>query len=129
VNDGEIVADASAILAALKNEPFTAVAPERVVGASISAVNLSEVLAKLAADGLTEAQADTAVTPLDLRVFPFDRAQAVVAARLWSQTRGAGLSLGDRTCLALGLTLGRPVLTADRAWANLDIGAEVILIR
>ena len=129
MNDGEIVADASAILAALKNEPFIAVAPRRVVGASISAVNLSEILTKLAADGLTEAQAGTAVTALDLRVFPFDESQAYAAARLRSATRHAGLSLADRACLALGLTLGRPVVTADRVWGNLDVGVEVILIR
>lgn len=129
MNEGEIVADASAVLAALKNEPFTTVAPRRVVSALISAVNLSEVLAKLADDGLTEAQSDMAVASPDLRIFPFDRAQAVGAARLCSLTRHAGLSLGDRACLALGLTLGLPVLTADRAWGNLDVGIEAILIR
>lgn len=129
MSESDIVVDASAILAALKNEPFTNFAPQRVVGASISAVNLSEVLAKLAADGLTESQADAAVTALDPRVFPFDRAQAAVAARFWALTRPAGLSLGDRACLALGLVLGRPVVTADRAWGNLDLGVEVILIR
>lgn len=129
MNKSEIVADASAILAALKNEPFTKIAPSCVVEASVSAVNLSEVLAKLAADGLTEAQADTAIRSLDLRVFPFDRTEAVVAARLWVVTRQAGLSLGDRACLSLGLKLGKPVVTADRAWAKLDIGAEIILIR
>jgi ribonuclease VapC len=125
VKDGEVVADASAILAALKNEPFITAAPWRVVGASVSAVNLSEVLTKLAEDGLTEAQAGTAVTSLDLRVVPFDRAQAVFAARLRAQTRGAVLLLGGRACLALG----RPVVTADRVWGNLDVGVEVILIR
>jgi PIN domain nuclease of toxin-antitoxin system len=28
-----------------------------------------------------------------------------------------------------GLALGRPVITADRAWENLDVGTDVILIR
>jgi ribonuclease VapC len=129
VNEDEIVADASAILAALKSEPFVKIAPERLVRASISAVNLSEVLTKLAADGLNEIQADAAVTSLDLRVFPFDRLQAGVAARLWAGTRRAGLSLGDRACLALGTTLGCAVVTADRAWTRVDVGIEIVLIR
>jgi|GEM_PF-2780485 len=41
----------------------------------------------------------------------------------------AGLSLGERACLALALALGRPLVTADRVWGNLDVGVEVILIR
>lgn len=129
MNDDEIVADASAVLAALKSELFVKIAPERIVRASISAVNLSEVLTKLVSDGLNESQADAALASLDLRVFPFDRLQAGIAARLWVDTRRAGLSLGDRACLALGTTLGCAVVTADRAWAKVDVGVDVVLIR
>lgn len=129
MNEGEIVADASAILAALKNEPFDKIDPRSLIGASIGTVNLCEVLTKLTADGLNEAQADAAVASLDLRIFPFDYQQAGVAAQLGARTRHAGLSLGDRACLALGNKRGCPVVTADRVWANLDIGIRVVLIR
>lgn len=129
MNEGEIVADASAVLAALKNEPFGKFDPVRLIGATISTVNLCEVLAQLHADGLNEAQADDAASRLDLRVVAFDRHQAAIAAKLWRQTRPAGLSLGDRACLALGLALGRPVVTADRIWASLGVGVEIVLIR
>jgi PIN domain nuclease of toxin-antitoxin system len=44
-------------------------------------------------------------------------------------SRRAGLSFGDRACLALALIHGLPVLTADRAWAKVDVGVEVRLIR
>lgn len=125
----EIVADASAILAALKNERFTKIGPERLVRASISAVNFSEVLTRLLADGLNEIQADAAISSLDLDVFPFDRRHAGAAAQLWPQTKHAGLSLGDRACLALGNILECPVVTADRAWARVDVGVEIVLIR
>ena len=67
MNDGNVVADSSALLAALKNEPFNNVDPRELVGATISAVNLCEVLAKLLEDGLSEAQADAAVSAMDLR--------------------------------------------------------------
>jgi len=129
VNEEEIVADASAILAALKNEPFSNLDPRRLVGATISAVNLCEVMSKLHDDGLNDIQADAAVSAMDLRVISFDEPQARIAARLRAITRDAGLSLSDRACLALGLCLGRPVITADRAWASLDVGVEVVLIR
>jgi PIN domain nuclease of toxin-antitoxin system len=129
VNEEEIVADASAILAALKNEPFSNLDPRRLVGATISAVNLCEVMSKLHDDGLKDIQADAAVSAMDLRVISFDAPQGRIAARLRAITRDAGLSLGERACLALGLYLGRPVITADRAWASLDVGVEVVLIR
>jgi ribonuclease VapC len=53
----------------------------------------------------------------------------VVIARLRPLTRAQGLSLGDRACLATGLRLGRPVITADRSWAALDVGVTIQLIR
>jgi ribonuclease VapC len=129
VNDAEIVADASAILAALKNEPFATFEPGRLLGTSISTVNFCEVLTKLHSDGLTPQQASTAAARLDLHVIAFDERMAAAAAEFWFQTRRAGLSLGDRACLALGKLLKCPVVTADRAWASLDLGVEVILIR
>jgi ribonuclease VapC len=129
VNEGDIVADASAILAALKNEPFSNVDPRLLVGATVSAVNVCEVLSKLHDDGLNEEQAQAAVAVMDLRVVPFDGLQARTAARLRSMTRHAGLSLGYRACLALADRLGYPVVTADRVWASLEAGIEIIMIR
>jgi PIN domain nuclease of toxin-antitoxin system len=129
VNEGDIVTDASAILAALKNEPFSNIDPRRLVGATISAVNVCEVLSKLHDDGLNDAQAHVAVSTMDLRVIPFDGPQAHTAARLRSMTRHARLSLGDRACLALGDRLGCSVVTADRVWTSLDVGVEILVIR
>jgi PIN domain nuclease of toxin-antitoxin system len=129
VNDGVPIADSSAILALLKQEPLGKLDPRRLFRATISAVNLSEVLERLCAGGLSESEADEAVAALNLRVADFDEAQARLAAHLRPRTRRAGLSLGDRACLALGLHLGRPVITADRVWTSLDIGVEVIAVR
>lgn len=36
--------------------------------------------------------------------------------------RKAGLSLGDRACLALVGLLGTPALTTDRLWAEVPLG-------
>ena len=43
--------------------------------------------------------------------------------------KSAGLSLGDRACLALGKRLNLPVLTADKIWTSLSIGIAITLIR
>ena len=129
MSDGRVIADASAVLALLKSEKFDRFEPRRLFGAAISAVNLSEVLERLCSGGLNELEAEEAVAELNLQVADFDEAQARRTAYLRPRTRAAGLSLGDRACLALANKLQGPVVTADRAWASLDVGVEVILIR
>ncbi len=124
-----VVVDASAVLALLQGEPFTKVDAELIVDAWISAVNLSEVLTKLRSGGLTEEEALQATSALTLRITPFDETHALAAARLSLSTRRAGLSLGDRACLATAILLEATTLTADRAWAKLDIPVEVVLVR
>jgi ribonuclease VapC len=64
-----------------------------------------------------------------LEVVPLTEDDAVVIARLRTTTRAHGLSLADRACLATGLRLGRPVVTADRSWAAVGVGVTVRLIR
>ena len=129
MSERDLVVDASAVIAFLVGEPFTRFDPERLDNALISAVNLSEVLTRLPEIGVPETSTVAAVARLNLRVVAFDEAQAHAAAHLRPQTRHAGLSLGDRACLALGDRLGCLVVTADRAWANIDIGVKVVLIR
>ncbi len=92
-------------------------------------MNLSEVVAKLNDKGFSAADIDRYLASIDLVVIPFDEALAVAAGRLRARTRHRGLSFGDRACLALGRSLGVPVLTADRAWADLNLGIEVEVIR
>ena len=55
--------------------------------------------------------------------------QAKIAGSLAARTRSLGLSLGDRACLALGLTLQAPDYTTDRAWKNLKLGIRIHVIR
>lgn len=70
-----------------------------------------------------------AVSSVKLDLHPFDEADAFAAAALREVTRHAGLSVGARACLALAIRLATPVVTADRAWASLDLPIKVILIR
>ncbi|HLG72130.1 MAG TPA: type II toxin-antitoxin system VapC family toxin [Chloroflexota bacterium] len=123
------VVDASALLALAHNEPGADIVLSRLAGAAISAVNWSEVVQKSIArgadvDGLREEYVD-----LGLTIHPFGSADAETAAYIWEQTKGRGLSLADRVCLSLARTLRLPVLTSDRAWASLNLGVTVQLIR
>ncbi len=124
----ESVLDASAILALLQGERGSEAVLEALPGAAVSTVNLSEVVAKLAGHGMPLVEIRQALT-LGLEVVPFTEDLAYAAGELRPLTRDRGLSLGDRACLALAKTMDLPVLTADRAWASLDLGVEVRLAR
>ena len=125
----EAVLDASALLALLNSEPGAEKVAAVLSGAMISAVNLSEVVAKLAEVGMPEASIREALDGLALEVMPFDREQAYVAGHLRPLTRSAGLSLGDRACLGLAQRLGLPVVTTDSVWADLGLELDVQVVR
>src|SRR6266478_1297621 len=108
--------------------PFTSFDPLRLPNASISAVNLSEVLARLQEIGMPENDVAVALARLNLSVVAFDELQEHGTAQLRSLTRPFGLSLSYRACLALGDRLRCPVVTADRIWASLDVGVEIVVI-
>lgn len=113
--------DASALIGLLRGEPGADRVEAVLSDAVISSVNYSEVVAKIVERGGTAELAASILDPLYLDVVEFDRPQAVEAGRLRALTRRAGLSLGDRACLALAATRGVTVLTADRAWAELAL--------
>lgn len=125
----ELVIDSSAVLALLQGEPGEAESASLVSDGVISAVNASEVVAKLQDLSVPEDSIREALSLLSLRVAPFTAEHAYAAGLLRAQTKGLGLSLGDRACLALARSEGLDVLTADRAWTSLDVGVTVRLLR
>jgi ribonuclease VapC len=128
----QVVLDASAVLALLNGEPGSATVERALsAGAVISAVNLSEVVGKLVDVGLTNNEVRHVVGCIGLDVRVFDLPQAFESGLLRSQTRATqlSLSLGDRACMALAAQLSLPVLTADKAWLEVDLPVEVQMIR
>lgn len=125
----EVVLDASALVAVLREEPGAAAVEAVLDEAAISAVNLSEVQAKLVERGTPADLAWEWLVDLELDVLSFDVAQARVAADLRSLTRARGLSFAVCACLAAARTLGLPAMTADRAWSELALDVELQTIR
>ncbi len=79
--------------------------------------------------GLNPVQAwEAALSPI-WEAVAFTVEHARTASSLVVQTRGLGLSLGDRACLALGLALKAPVYTADKSWRSLKVGVRIHIIR
>jgi PIN domain nuclease of toxin-antitoxin system len=124
------VLDSSVVLAKLLDEPGSDVIDAQALTSGyLSAVNMCEIITKIVERGGSEKQVEDVRSQFAARTLPFDTDQAVAAGLLRAATRSAGLSLGDRACLALARTLDAPVLTADRAWAGLDVGIEIEVIR
>ncbi|MEM1310629.1 MAG: type II toxin-antitoxin system VapC family toxin [Cyanobacteria bacterium P01_H01_bin.153] len=125
----KFVLDASALLALVNQEPGQDIVAEVLAQACVSALNASELVAKLTDQSLSEAEVQEVLAALNLQIVAFDERQGLMAGYLRSQTKHLGLSLGDRTCLALGLLQQCKVITADKAWAKLDLGIEIQVIR
>jgi len=123
------VLDASAVLALLDQER----GQEKVEGvldeSVMSAVNFCEVMGKLIDAGLPEDEARDSIELLNIEVIDFNKDMARVAAALRARTRKLGLSLGDRSCLALGLARRNTIVTAEKIWAKLKIGLTIEIIR
>lgn len=123
-----IVLDASAALAYLFREPGHEMVAGLLGAACISAVNHAEVVGRFTRDGFDAADIARRLQGT-YEIVPFDEDQAIRAAALIPMVAARGLSLADRTCLALGSARKLPVYTADRVWAKLNAGVEVRLIR
>jgi len=126
----DIVLDASAVLAIINAEPGAEkLTPELLRAAVCSTVNLAEVQAKLVTRGWSAEEAWADATSTIREAVPFDPNQAKVAGSMVTVTRQLGLSLGDRACIALGLSLRAPIFTAEKLWSKLKLGVRVHLIR
>ena len=127
----QVVLDASAILALLRNERGAEAVSDKLAGSLMTTVTLSEVVSYYARTGASEGQIRPLLDNLQTECVPFDEDLAYLAGLLLPKTRPAGLSFGDRACLALAKRLGATALTADRSWQRIAgaIGAKVELIR
>ena len=121
--------DSSAILAIFFEENGRELVLPRVPYALICSVNMTEIITRLIDRGGQPLGAQAQLDQVALSVIDFDRDLAIQAGLLRDATRPKGLSLGDRACLALAMRERLPVMTADRAWSDLDLPVEVVLIR
>ena len=123
------VLDASAALAVLNAEPGAKRVADCLVDAVVLAINTVEIGSRLVDAGLASGDAMRAIELLGVPTIAFTEDLARIAIALRAPTRAHGLSLADRACLALAIRDGATALTADRAWAKLDVGCRIELIR
>lgn len=126
-----VVLDSSAVLAFLLNEHGGDAVLEALPHGLVSTVNLSEIVSVLVRGGNPEDMVRATLARLRLAAVAPDEAMALDAGFLHDATQSAGLSLGDRFCLALARRVAAPVVTADRAWLKVAerVGVEVRMLR
>lgn len=123
------VLDSSAVLCLISQEPGADAVAALMQHAVISTVNYAEVVTKL-----IERSSDPEATAqylgnMELSVVNYTQAQAFQTGAFRQLTKPAGLSLGDRACLALAAERKAIAVTTDRAWLKVNIGVEVKIVR
>ncbi len=125
-----VVLDASAVIAVLRGEPGAEFVTAHAGDALISAVNLQEVVKALLVRGVPIGAAREMIGELRLEVRAHESTDAYAAAALHEATKHFGAGLGDRSCMALGIASGLPVITTDRNWRKVAVaGLKVVLAR
>jgi len=125
------VMDSSALLVVSKGE----IGADRVMeiletqDCVISSVNMAEVATRMLDMGLPPEHLERACEQFGIDVIDFNQEQALATAKLRIATKSAGLSLGDRACLALALRLQGVAVTADRAWGEVKKALDVKILQ
>ncbi len=124
--------DASAVLALTWEEPGQQRVLDAILeGAEMTTATFAEVATRYVLRGASAENVRAVRQGLSVPLVPIDEDLAMRAGLMVAETRRAGLSLGDRLCLALAQRSGHPALTADRAWESVAaaVGVRIEVIR
>jgi len=125
------IVDASALIALFFSEPGADKVLEHIRSSTglVSIVNYCEVLTKLYELGFTVKEFDAVFEDMPLTLVDINKEISRYAAALRPGTRNAGLSLGDRYCLASAYYYRGTAVTADKVWNTVKVSIPIVCIR
>ncbi len=128
--NNKIIFDASAVIALLAKERGYEVIKRHLRNAIISSVNISEVY-KYCIDkqNLTADECRKIMGISGIKIIDFDERQALIAADIYPKAKEFELSLGDRACISLAITMNSPILTCDKIWEKVNLDVKFIMVR
>jgi len=124
-----VILDASVVLAAVLGEEGHESLLAQRQSCFVSSVNMAEARSRLVDHGMRHEDIEQSLSLVSMTVVDFTDHHAVLSSQLRVDTRKGGLSLGDRACLALAMAMEGTALTADRAWASVNVPIEIKFLR
>lgn len=124
-----IVLDASAVLAVLLRERGAERVQQAFASAGISAATLAEILSKAARRGIPFDEAYSAILDFGIEILPVTTLHARIAGEISRAPRELDLSLGDRLCIALAISMNCELLTSDEGMSKFLAGVPITRFR
>ena len=124
-----IVLDSSALLAVILGEPGADKVSATFSESMISAATLTEILSKAHQRGFTIDGSYRRIVNFGIGIAPVTAQQARIAAEVSRAPRKLDLSLGDRLCIALAISLKCELITSDRGIAGFEAGVPITSFR
>ena len=121
--------DSSALLAVIYNERGMEKAQEYFENSYMSVVNASECFIVLNKNGMPFDIAQNLLESIISKFIPLEYNDAKIIAEVKNSNKDLGLSLGDSTCIAIGNKLDLQIITADKAWLQVQSKSKIICIR
>ncbi|MBN8829016.1 MAG: type II toxin-antitoxin system VapC family toxin [Sphingobacteriia bacterium] len=128
-----VVIDSSVLLTIFNREAGSEKALEIISHSVMSTVSVAETLGIISSRyNAPIIEAKKFIYQIVGNVITFDDKQAMIAGELENISRQGkyGLSLADKACLALGISMNLPVYTTDKIWSEITFdNLKVIQLR
>jgi ribonuclease VapC len=123
------VIDSSAILAVLYDERGAEKAAVLALGGMISSVIFAEIIMKCAIKQFPIKTATSFIEQYQIEIQPLTASTAKNAGVLKLNKQFWSLSLADCICITMAIEKSATLVTADRAWLDLNLPCPIELIR